>query len=321
MRTKIGVLYGGGSSEREVSLRSGTAILNALQTKGHDAVGIDVSEKTVETQLRTAGVTVAFIALHGRFGEDGRIQRVCEKLGIPYTGSGVAASEIAIDKIKTKEVLVRNGIPTPRSESLGKGAGKARTLPAAFPCPMVIKPALEGSSIGLSIIDRRDQLDEALERAFSYDNEVLVEEFVKGRELTVGILGGQALPVIQVVPKNAFYDYQAKYTKGMTEYIVPAQIDGGSARRAQSLALRTHQAIGCRDLSRVDMILTDAGDVFVLEINTIPGFTETSLLPKAARAAGIGFEDLCDRILAMACEREPAAAGGKNDSYTRGSNV
>jgi len=301
---KVGVLFGGTSSERDVSLRSGAAILQALKSRGHNAVGIDVSDETLEKQLRAEGIEAVFIALHGRFGEDGRVQEICESLKIPYTGSGVRASRIAIDKIRTKEVLVRSGIPTPRYATVVSGAKKG--VPAVLEglrLPVVIKPALEGSSIGLSIVDQAETLTAAVDRALAFKGDVLIEEFIDGRELTVGILGAQALPVIQVVPKNKFYDYQAKYTKGMTDYIVPAPIDDAARREAQALALRTHQAIGCEDMSRVDFILAPDGKLYVLEINTIPGFTETSLLPKAARASGIGFEDLCERILEMGCAK------------------
>lgn len=301
---KVGVLYGGSSSERDVSLRSGAAILQALKARGHAAVGIDVSEETLKQQLVVEGIEAVFIALHGRFGEDGRVQEICESLKIPYTGSGVWASRIAIDKIRTKEVLVRSGIPTPRYTAVAFGAKKGGFGSLnGLRLPVVIKPALEGSSIGLSIIDQAEGLLPALDRAFSYKGDVLIEEFVDGKELTVGILGDKALPVIQVVPKNKFYDYQAKYTKGMTDYIVPAPIDDECSREAQALALRTHQAIGCEDMSRVDLILGSDKKLYVLEINTIPGFTETSLLPKAARAVGIGFEDLCERILEMGCAK------------------
>jgi D-alanine--D-alanine ligase len=275
--------------------------VQALKKKGHHAVGIDVSEDTLESQLLAEDVDVAFIALHGRFGEDGRVQQICETLRIPYTGSGVQASRIAIDKIRTKEVLVRQAIPTARFKTVpvGKRGPTAEAVLGGLRLPVVVKPSLEGSSIGLSIVTQADKLGDALEKAFACKSDVLIEEYIAGKELTVGILENRALPIIQVVPKNKFYDYQAKYTKGMTEYIIPAPIDEADWVEAQSLAVRTHREIGCEDMSRVDLILGNDNRLYVLEINTIPGFTETSLLPKAAQAAGIGFEDLCEQIVTM----------------------
>ncbi|MDP8262555.1 MAG: D-alanine--D-alanine ligase [Candidatus Ancaeobacter aquaticus] len=300
--SKVGVLFGGSSSERDISLRSGDAIVCALKERGYDVTGIDVDTDHVEEQLLTAGIDVAFIALHGRYGEDGSIQTVLERLNIPYTGSGPEASSVAICKVKTKEVLVNNNIPTPRYEVITHGSGKSNIarLLTDFRFPLVVKPSLEGSSIGLSIIQESQCIDHALEKAFSYECDALIEEYIAGKEVTVGVLGESALPVIEIVPKNQFYDYHAKYTKGMTEYLLVDDARQGVWKIIKDIALMTHKAIGCEHFSRVDLIIGDDGIPYVLEINTIPGFTETSLLPKAARADKMSFEDLCEQILQMA---------------------
>ncbi|HSG05994.1 MAG TPA: D-alanine--D-alanine ligase, partial [Nitrospiria bacterium] len=242
----------------------------------------------------------AFNALHGRGGEDGTIQGLLECLEIPYTGSGVRASAIGMDKALTKKLLEAEGIPTPRSCLAGKQPGEKDAppaLPKEMAIPVVVKPNSEGSTLGISIVKKEDDLLPAIESARRYDDEVLIEEYVEGREMTVGILDGEALPVIEVVPKENFYDYDAKYTKGKTEYRVPAPLSPESSGELQELAVRTHQLLGCRGATRVDFRLDNGGRPFVLEINTVPGMTETSLLPKAAEAKGISYDDLVRRMV------------------------
>ena len=307
---KIGVVMGGPSAEREVSLNTGAAIVNALREKNYDVVGIDLDPPHFVEQLRENGIEVVFNAIHGLFGEDGRLQGALELLGIPYTGSGVLASAVAMDKGISKRLFVSADIPTPRYQllkrDLGMGAGVQQVILDEFEPPFVIKPSTQGSTIGLTIVQEVEELPAALEKAFTYDSEVLVEEFIDGSELTVGILGGktpEALPVIEIVPYSGVYDYHAKYTKGATEYFVPARIAAETARLTKEVALAAFQTLGCSGVARVDVRLDPSGHPYVLEVNTIPGMTETSLVPKAAAAAGISFPDLCERILLMTLER------------------
>ena len=288
---KVGVLMGGPSSERDVSLRSGAAIAGALRTRGYEVVEIDLKTASVDVP---AGVEAVFVALHGEFGEDGGVQSILRERKIPYTGSGPEASELAFDKVLSKKVFADHGIPTPRHEILG--AGQRRTMPL----PVVVKPVREGSSIGVHIVTDESRWLASYSDALLHGGEVLVENFIEGSELTVGLVGDQVLPVLEIRAPRGFYDYQAKYTKGVTEYLVPAPIPEERARTCQQLAWRVFGALGCRDMARVDFRMNSKGELFVLELNSIPGFTETSLLPKAARAAGIEFPELCDRILQMA---------------------
>jgi D-alanine-D-alanine ligase len=239
-------------------------------------------------------IDLAFIALHGEFGEDGAIQKLLRKRGVPYTGSDPQASEASFDKRISKRIFRDAGIPTPDYEMLR--AGGRRTLPL----PVVIKPPCQGSSIGVHKVFVEDEWQTACADAFQYGAEVLVEAYIPGRELTVGIIGNEALPVVEIVAPNDWYDYDAKYTPGSTNYIVPAPIAEKTAQQCQQLALRTFRALGCRGLGRVDFRMTEAGQTYVLELNNIPGFTKTSLLPKAAEAAGIKFHELCDRIARLA---------------------
>lgn len=288
---KVGVLMGGPSSEREVSLRSGAAIAGALRTRGYEVVEIDLKTTSVEIP---AGVEAVFVALHGEFGEDGGVQAILRERKIAYTGSGPEASELAFDKVLSKKVFADHGIPTPKHEILG--AGQRRTMPL----PVVVKPVREGSSIGVHIVTDESRWLASYSDALLHGGEVLVESFIEGTELTVGLVGDQVLPVLEIRAPQGFYDYQAKYTKGVTEYLVPAPIPEERARTCQQLALRVFDALGCRDMARVDFRMNSKGELYVLELNSIPGFTETSLLPKAAKAAGIEFPELCDRILQMA---------------------
>ena len=288
---KVGVLMGGPSSEREVSLRSGAAIAGALRTRGYEVVEIDLKTTSVEIP---AGVEAVFVALHGEFGEDGGVQAILRERKIAYTGSGPEASELAFDKVLSKKVFADHGIPTPKHEILG--AGQRRTMAL----PVVVKPVREGSSIGVHIVTDESRWLASYSDALLHGGEVLVESFIEGTELTVGLVGDQVLPVLEIRAPQGFYDYQAKYTKGVTEYLVPAPIPEERARTCQQLALRVFDALGCRDMARVDFRMNSKGELYVLELNSIPGFTETSLLPKAAKAAGIEFPELCDRILQMA---------------------
>jgi D-alanine-D-alanine ligase len=296
-KRKIGVMMGGLSREREISLKTGKAILKALIEKGYHALSIDVGQDIAETLVKER-VEMAFIALHGRFGEDGTIQGMLELMRIPYTGSGVLASALALHKIMAKKFFLCEHIPTPAYEvflrdEIEKNSPKSPSLPL----PLVVKPAREGSTIGVSIVRKEEELVPALKEAGRYDEEVLVEEFMKGKEITVGILEDIPLPVIEIAPKSGFYDFHAKYTKGETEYIIPARIPREKYLYAQEISLKAFQTLGCSGCARVDLMTDEGGNPFVIDVNTMPGMTETSLLPKAAGYAGISFEDLVERIL------------------------
>lgn len=300
---QIGVLMGGNSSERSVSLRSGLAVASALREKGLAVATLDIqgSNLQIVKQLEDASIDFAFIALHGKGGEDGTIQSFLLKCGIPYIGSSPEGSRRAFNKWESKRIFEQKGIPTPKYRLVHK---KDRFDPLNnFAFPAFVKPVEEGSSIGIKKIDHRNELERALSELFEEYESLLVEEAILGKELTVGILGEEALPVIELRPKREFYDYTAKYTKGMTEYLVPAPLSGEISRGVRELALRAHQALGLSDFSRVDIMLNDRDEAFVLEANTIPGFTETSLLPKAAREAGLDFGDLCLKLIHLAKER------------------
>ena len=298
-KVKIAVLMGGPSAEREVSLRSGTAVANALAATGAKVVPMDIRDATFTIP---ADVDVTFLALHGTFGEDGALQHILEGRGIAYTGSGPEASALAFDKVAAKQSFVVAGIPTPAYETFENGRWNRARL-ARLGLPVVVKPSRQGSSVGISVVQQEDELSEACQLAGQYDSRVLVEQFVNGRELTVGILDGRPLPVVEIRPKCGIFTYKAKYTKGETDYLVPASLDKDTEFQAKSMALRAHDCLGCRDYSRVDLMLSQSGELFVLEVNTIPGFTETSLLPKAAHAAGIEFPDLCARLVQLALAR------------------
>jgi D-alanine-D-alanine ligase len=295
---QIAVLLGGLSAEREVSLRTGNAVLRALQGCGVTAVGVDVG-RDLPARLAALAPQWVFIALHGRYGEDGTVQGLLELLQIPYTGSGVLASSLAMNKLVTKQVLLHHGVVTPAFAVYRDGDDREAFLAGPHAYPLVVKPAREGSTIGVSIVHDLQGLRAGLAEALHHDELVLVEEFIAGAEVTVGVLGDQALPVIQVVPKGGFYDYQSKYTPGQTEYLLPAPLSAAVTARLQSAALAACRALGCRGAARVDFIVRDE-QLFCLEVNTIPGMTETSLLPKAAGAVGISFPELVLRILADA---------------------
>ncbi len=296
---KIGVLFGGLSAEREVSLKSGTAVYQALIAQGYNAVAVDVGRDLAEV-LQREGVDVAFIALHGRYGEDGCVQGLLELLKIPYTGSGVLASALAMHKLYSKQIFASSGILTAPFRCYQRGQ-TVRLNELPFDLPLVVKPVQEGSSVGITIVKDDSQLEAALQLAFRYDEEILIEQYVKGQEVQIGILDDRPVGAIEIVPKNEFYDFEAKYTDGMAEHIFPARLEQGLYDKAQQVGLAAHRALGCKGYSRVDLLVTSAGDCFVLEVNTLPGMTALSLLPEiAAKGAGLSFEELVSRILESA---------------------
>jgi len=295
---KIGVLAGGPSSEREISLKSGTAVYSALKEMNLHVEFFDIKKKSC-CVLKKLNIDAAFIALHGGFGEDGTIQKMLEDLNIPYTGSGPEASRLALDKVASRSIFINNKIPVPESMALNKRIS-IDELYERFNLPMVVKPSTEGSSVGLTIVKNKDEINKALNLAFKYSKTILVEKYIKGREITVGILHEEALPVIEIITKHNVYDYSAKYIDKETQYIVPAEIPKKTFLTAQELGLRAHNVLGCMDFSRVDMRMDENENVIVLEVNTIPGLTERSLLPKAAKAIGINFGELCVKLLELA---------------------
>ncbi len=295
---KIAVLYGGRSTEREVSLRSGAAIHKALVARGYDAelvdVGLDVAER-----LRAMNAQVAFIGLHGRYGEDGCIQGLLESMGIPYTGSGVLASALGMDKVATKQVFKMRGIPT--ADYVAVPPARMRELriedlPFGLPC--VVKPSSEGSSVGVHIVKTPAEFEAACEDAAKYKGDIIIERYHKGREVQCAVLDDQALGVIEVRPAEEFYDYKAKYNSGgTTQYLYPAPLPEDVYKRVMDVTVDAHKSLGCGGATRTDLILTETGDIIVLEVNTLPGMTEASLLPKIAAGIGIDFGALCERIL------------------------
>jgi D-alanine-D-alanine ligase len=296
---KIGVLYGGLSAERDVSLKSGAAVHQALVAQGYHAVAIDVGHNLAEV-LKSEQIEAAFIALHGRYGEDGCVQGLLELLQIPYTGSGVLASALAMHKLYSKQTFAVNGILTAPFRCYRRGESVLlNDLP--FGLPLVVKPVQEGSSVGVSIVDEEDQLAAALELAFRHDQEILLEQYIKGQEVQVGILDNLPIGAIEIVPINKFYDFEAKYTDGMAEHIFPARLDAALYEKAQQIGLAAHRSLGCRGYSRVDLLVTASGDCYVLEVNTLPGMTNLSLFPEiAAKGAGLAFEKLVATIISSA---------------------
>ncbi len=290
---KIGVLYGGISSEREISLKSGKAVLKALKKMKFKAVGIDVKRDAAE-KIKKANIDIAYIVLHGPMGEDGAIQGMLEVMGIPYTGCGIFASSASMDKNISKILFQCEGILTPEWKTLRK----FEPVPEIKKYPVVVKPAKQGSAVGVTIVKKQSEFAKAAKEAFKYDDEILIEAFVKGKEITAGVLDGKALPVVEIVPKGKFYDYKSKYQKGGSKHIIPAGISKKAYATAQNYAEKIFKAFKCRAVSRVDMIVDKNDKVWVLENNTIPGMTETSLLPDEGRAAGISFEEMVLKILA-----------------------
>jgi D-alanine-D-alanine ligase len=305
---RVAVVCGGRSSESEVSRTSGGQVLRALRAQGHDAERIEADDELWDA-LRGGGYDVVFVALHGRFGEDGTVQGVCELLDLPYTGSGVLATALCLDKAMAKRVLVAEGINTAPWRLLARHDAAARQrLDAAardLGLPLVLKPNRGGSTIGLSVVREEGELWPGFEAAAAHDD-VLVEKFVDGLEITIGVLGHnppEALPTLEIVSHRPLYDYAAKYTAGQSEHIIPARLPEEHRRAAQRAAERAHAALGCRSMSRVDVIVDRDGEPWVIEVNAIPGLTALSLLPDAARAAGIGFEDLCEGLVHEALQR------------------
>jgi D-alanine-D-alanine ligase len=296
---KIGVLMGGLSAEREVSLKSGAAVHQALLAQDYRAVAIDVS-RDLAAVLVQEKIEAVFIALHGRYGEDGCVQGLLELLQIPYTGSGVLASALAMHKLYSKQAFTSAGILTAPFHHFRRGE-QVRLTDLDFGLPLVVKPVQEGSSVGVSIVREEGQLEAALASAFRHDSEILVEQYIKGQEVQVGILDDRAIGAIEIVPKNEFYDFEAKYTDGMAEHIFPARLEPTLYVKAQQIGLAAHQALGCSGYSRVDLLVTEAGENYVLEVNTLPGMTALSLLPEiAAKGAGLPFEALVERIIESA---------------------
>ena len=308
---KVAVLKGGPSLERQVSLRSGARVEDALARLGHDVRPVDVGADFIE-QLEADRPDVAFLALHGRGGEDGTVQELLDIVGIPYTGSGVLACMRSVDKVLTKHLLIEAGLPTPDffafSETAFRELGAAEALPAieerlAF--PIVVKPAAQGSALGVKFARSARDVPAALVAAFSYDSRVLLERHVAGRDVAVSLLDGQPLPVVEAVPREEdFYDFESRYEIGRTDFVCPANLSPECTARTQELALATYKLLGCRGFARVDLMVEDSTDEpLVLEVNAIPGLTETSLLPMAAEATGIGFDDLIAKILDLALTR------------------
>jgi D-alanine-D-alanine ligase len=308
---RVAVLKGGRSLEREVSLRSGTNVEGALRRLGHDVIAIDVDQHLIRT-LRAERPEIAFIAMHGRGGEDGTVQELLEIIGIPYTGSGVSASARAMDKVVAKGAFSAIGVPTPAFHTFSRTAfqelGAADLLGEIVDqigLPVIVKPAKQGSALGIKVAATQADLPGALVAALSYDDRVLVEQFIEGRELAVSVLGNGddawALPVVEAIPRErAFYDFESRYTPGMTDLVCPADLSDTVSQEAARLALACYRTLNCRGFGRVDMLLDESGALWVLELNTIPGMTDTSLLPMAAEAAGLGFDEVVSRILERA---------------------
>lgn len=333
---KIAVLLGGTSAERDVSLSTGIAIARALKENGHEVQAIDCAygtqrvdflaadtgqiirlmpseiekEKraldrnifsTVEHLLREK-IEVVFNALHGGYGENGQLAALLDLAGIPYTGSGALASALGMNKHLSKVIFQANGVPTAPWEKFTRREGFNAAQLAARELPLVVKPNEQGSTVGLSIVRQPEELQAALERAFQYGDTILVEKYIPGKELTVSVLGGQALPIIEIIPESGFYDYEAKYQSGKTRYVVPAELPEELAAKIRQAGQVAYRALGCRGYARVDFRLQDDGQFFCLEVNTLPGMTPTSLVPKAAKAVGIGFNELMERIIRLALE-------------------
>jgi len=309
---RIAVLMGGKSGEREVSLRSGKGVVEALQRRGLEVIPIDAKDEDLAEQLRQ--IDLVFIALHGTYGEDGVIQGFLESLGLPYTGSGVLASALAMNKIMSKRIFVTTGVPTPEfyyelpphlgaklrepEKDISRRCEAAEKL---LGLPIVVKPTSEGSSLGVSIVKNSDELKEVANETQKQFKDIFFERYIKGTEVTVGLLGMRenlrALPVLELVPKKEFYDYEAKYTKGLTEFIIPARLSAELTAKVQDIALKAHKVLGCRGMSRVDMQINERGNPYVTDVNTIPGLTELSDLPAQAKAVQISYDELVMEIL------------------------
>lgn len=302
-KQRVGVVMGGSSGEREVSLRSGQAVADALSERGYEVVPVVLGPtQDVAQALRNARIDVAFLALHGRHGEDGCVQGLCELYGIPYTGSSVLSSALAMDKVKAKELFRLYNVPTPPYYTVTDrdDLTQLAELHGSFGFPVVVKPKGEGSSLGIRKANDMAELSTAVSQALEFDRVALVERFIAGREITVGILDGRVLGCIEVAPKSGMYDYEAKYTSGATEYFMPARIPATRQRGILNLAERAAKALACTSAARVDLLVTEGENEYVLEVNTQPGMTATSLLPKIAAAAGYDFGQLCEAIVKSA---------------------
>lgn len=303
---RVAVLKGGRSAEREVSLNTGAQVSAALRQSGFDVVEIDTGDDEFVIELVRSEVNVVFICLHGRYGEDGTVQGLCELIELPYVGSGVLASALAMDKVMSKHFFALSDIPTPKYVVLQRGGDvDTGAIVSALGEKTVVKPSNEGSAIGVTIAHDPVELPGAIGTAFKYDRTVLVEQFVAGVEVTVGVVGNDhamALPTLEIVPEHEFYDYESKYSPGMSRHIIPARVSEQARTECERLALLAHKVLGCRGMSRSDLIVTEDGECLLLETNTIPGMTKTSLLPDAARAAGIEFPQLCLRLVELALE-------------------
>ena len=294
---QVTVLLGGRSAEREVSLRSGAAVARALRALGH---GVDEVDPAGESWGLPAKTEVVFLALHGEYGEDGQVQSRLETLGVPYTGTDAAGSALAFDKARCKERFQQNQVASPRGVLIDSPTS---TPPDSIPAPWILKPAAQGSSVGLNRVEDETEWGTALADSLQYGGAVLCEECIQGRELTVGILDGDTLPVVEVRPKAGGYNYENKYTPGATDYFCPADLPDEVTAQVQALGLRAFEAVGARDFGRVDVMLDAESKPYILEVNTLPGMTETSLLPKAAAVAGMDFNALCQRMLELALRR------------------
>jgi len=318
--TRVAVLAGGQSLERQVSLRSGARVRDALERLGHDVIAVDVGPDLVE-RLTTERPDVAFVALHGRDGEDGTVQEILELVGVPYTASRPSACMRCMDKVLAKHAFRDAGLPTPDfyafSQTAFESLGAAHALPAieerlAF--PVVVKPAAQGSALGIRFAPTAAEVPAAIVAAFSYDTKVLLERHIAGRDLAVSVLDGaggpEALPIVEAIPRSDHYDFEARYEIGRTDFVCPAELDAATTQRAQELALAAYRVLGCSGFARVDLMLdSTSGELTLLEANAIPGLTETSLLPQAAEAAGISFAAFVERVLELALAREPASTG------------
>lgn len=297
MGKNIGVLMGGLSAEREVSLQTGKAVMDALAAKGYRVLGLELGAEMAR-QILDAGIQVAFVALHGRWGEDGVVQGLLEAMGIPYTGSGVLASALGMDKVRSRWIFQHHGLPVPPYKVLGQGEEKGLVLEELdFGFPMVVKPSREGSSVGVHIVKNKEQLSGAIQEAFGFGHPVILERYIPGREIQVGILDDFPLGAIEIRPKSGFYDYRAKYTDGLAQHLFPAPLSPSQYQEALELALAAHRALGCTGGTRVDLRLEEGRGFYILELNTLPGMTPLSLLPEIARGVGIDFPELCERIL------------------------
>ncbi len=306
---KVAVVMGGPSAEREVSIQSGNGVMRALAALGHDARSLDFDSRFVDA-IRDIAPDVVFNALHGPGGEDGEIQGVLEWLGIPYTGSGIAACAVAMDKHLTKKLLAAEGLPTPAWDVFDLTGGTLPLLPGSLNLPLVVKPRASGSSAGVVIVRSHEAWSKAILDAASRTPEVLAEEFVAGREFSCGVLGEEALPVVEILPSDEFYSYDAKYKPGGSRHLVPAPIDHDLTSRLQTLALSVHRLLGLRDYSRADFIVSKEGRPTILEVNALPGMTPTSLLPDEALHAGISYEALVERLLQYAIARATEVSVG-----------